>query len=156
MAAVATNNAHAFSHESPQGLSFHLYTMIFSISVLSAPYSSQEALAAYKFAQATLLAGHSIKRIFFHGDGVLNASCLTTAPQDEINLHQAWVTLAETHHVELIVCIASALRRGIIDQSEASRYQKAAFSLQTPFVLSGLGQLVEAVMESDRFISFGD
>lgn len=130
--------------------------MNFSISVLSAPYSSQEALAAYRFADAALLAGHTVKRIFFHGDGVLNANCLSSPPQDELNLHQAWINLAKSHNVELIVCIASALRRGILDEPEALRYQKPAFSLQSPFMLSGLGQLVEAILESDRFISFGN
>lgn len=125
------------------------------MSVLSAPYSSQEALAAYRFANAALLAGHTVKRIFFHGDGVLNANCLSSPPQDELHLYQAWINLAKSHNIELIVCIASALRRGILDESESLRYQKPAFSMQAPFVLSGLGQLVEALVESDRFISFG-
>jgi len=130
--------------------------MIFSVCVLCAPYTSQEAFAAYQFVQAAITKGHTIHRVFFHGDGVLNANCLNTPPQDELNLHTAWVDLANTYKIELVVCIASALRRGIIDQDEAQRYEKPAYSLQAPFILSGLGQLIDAIIESDRFISFGN
>lgn len=130
--------------------------MIFSISVLCSPHASQEAFAAYQFVQAAIAKGYIVRRVFFHGDGVLNACCLNTPPQDELNLYAAWVDLANTHKIELVVCIASALRRGIIDQDEAQRYEKPAHSLQPPFILSGLGQLIDAIIESDRFISFGN
>jgi len=129
--------------------------MIFSISVLSAPYTDQTAFSAYKFAEAALSQGHHIKRVFFYGEGVLNANHLNTPPQDEIDLHEAWRELASSHQIELIVCIASALRRGIIDQSEAKRYEKIGHSMQAPFILSGLGQLMDAAIESDRLITFG-
>jgi tRNA 2-thiouridine synthesizing protein D len=129
--------------------------MIFSISVLSAPYTDQAAFSAYKFVESALAKGHSVKRVFFYGEGVLNANHLNTPPQDEIDLHEAWKKLASTHQVELIVCIASALRRGVLDQNEAKRYEKDGYSMLAPFILSGLGQLVDAAIESDRLITFG-
>ena len=129
--------------------------MNISVSILCAPYTDQTALSAYKFVLSALSKEHTIKRIFFYGDGVLNASHLNTPPQDEINLYKGWADLADKHGLELVVCIASALRRGVIDQEEATRYEKKGYSLDAPFILSGLGQLMDAAIESDRLITFG-
>ena len=133
----------------------HNLVMIFSVTVLSAPYTDQSAFSAYKFVVAALSKGHSVKRVFFYGEGVLNANHLNTPPQDEINLHEAWKELASKHDIELIVCIASALRRGVLDQDESRRYEKKGYAMQTPFILSGLGQLMDAAIDSNRLITFG-
>lgn len=130
-------------------------TMIFSLAVYSAPYSSQASYSAYQFAAALLNQGHQLHRVFFYQDGVHNATLLATPPQDEFNLQQAWQTLAKDHSLDLVVCIAAGLRRGILDSSEANRYGKPSHNLAEEFNLSGLGQLVEAAAVSDRLISFG-
>jgi tRNA 2-thiouridine synthesizing protein D len=51
--------------------------------------------------------------------------------------------------------VSSALRRGIIDEREAARHARDAASLRQGFELSGLGQLVEACIRSDRILDFG-
>jgi tRNA 2-thiouridine synthesizing protein D len=56
-----------------------------------------------------------------------------------------WSKLAEEHGVDLVVCVAAALRRGIKDEV-----------LAPGFRISGLGQLVEAGIEADRLVTFGD
>ena len=86
---------------------------------------------------------------------MLTGTELASPPQDEINLYSAWNELNESHSVELVVCISACLRRGIINASEAARYEKSASNLAPGFVLSGLGQLVEAGLESERLITFG-
>ena len=129
--------------------------MIFSLAVYSAPYSSQASYSAYQFAIAALNQGHSLHRVFFYQDGVHNATNLAAPPQDELNLQQAWQRLAQDHNLDLVVCIAAALRRGIIDDGEANRYNKPSHNLAPEFTLGGLGQLVEAAVISDRLISFG-
>ncbi|WP_317622614.1 sulfurtransferase complex subunit TusD [Ketobacter sp.] len=129
--------------------------MIFAIHVITAPYSHQSALTALRFCQATLAAGHRIKRVFFSGDGVLVGTRLAVPPQDEADLYREWQVLANTHQVELVVCISACLRRGIINASEAERYEKSSHNLAEGFLLSGLGQLVEAGLESDRLVTFG-
>ena len=53
--------------------------------------------------------------------------------------------MAENHGVELIVCVAAAMRRGINDDL-----------LEAGFQISGLGQLIEAGIEADRLVTFGD
>lgn len=129
--------------------------MKFSLLILGAPGSTQSASTAYRFAQAVIDSGHTLYRVFFYHDGVYCANELITPPQDEENLSTNWATLATDHDVDLVVCIASALKRGVIDQAEAQRYEKPASNLGEGFTISGLGQLVDAAIVSDRVITFG-
>lgn len=129
--------------------------MIFSLAVYAAPYASQASYSAYQFALSALKQGHQIHRVFFYQDGVHNATSLAAPPQDEFNLQQAWQLLAKEYKVDLVVCIAAALRRGILDSSEANRYDKESHNLAQEFTISGLGQLIEAAAISDRLINFG-
>ena len=129
--------------------------MIFSLSIYAAPYTSQASDSAYRFALALLENGHTLHRVFFYQDGVHTASALSTPPQDEIHFTQNWQALAQQHNIDLVVCIAAALKRGLLNQQEASRYDKTTFNLAEGFEISGLGQLVDAAVMSDRLITFG-
>ncbi|MBV1789912.1 sulfurtransferase complex subunit TusD [Marinobacterium sp. D7] len=129
--------------------------MIFSIVVQAPPVQTQGAETALRFARAVLAAGHSIHRIFFYRDGVHNGSALTCTPQDEFNIPQQWQELAQQHKLDLVVCIAAAVRRGVINEQEAVRYKQDQWNLRDSFELSGLGQLVEACIQSDRVVTFG-
>lgn len=129
--------------------------MRFSLLILSSPYSSQSVNTALRFAQATLDEGHKLYRIFFYHDGVYNANALTTPPQDEEDIPAQWQNIASQSGAEIIVCIASALKRGILDETEAKRYEKDSNNLAPGFEISGLGQLVDASLQSDRVITFG-
>lgn len=129
--------------------------MIFSLLVYGAPHSHQAAESAYRFAVSALNQGHGIHRIFFYGDGVHNGSALASPPQDECDLPARWQALAEQHELDLVVCIAAAVRRGVLDANEAQRYEKPGHNLRAGFELSGLGQLAEAAIHSDRLITFG-
>jgi len=129
--------------------------MLFSLLVMSAPYSSQSSQTAFSFAKTLLSEGHQIHRVFFYGDGIHNASSLASPPQDEINLPIQWKHLAEQKNIDLVVCIAASLRRGLLNEEEARRHEKPAANLESPFEISGLGQLLEAAVVSDRLITFG-
>ena len=129
--------------------------MIFSLHVLTGPYSKQSNLTALRFCQSSLKKGHSIKRVFFSGEGVLTGTDLSVTPQDEPDLYREWQALANEQGIELVVCVSACLRRGILNEPESERYEKKAANLPEAFVLSGLGQLVEAALESDRLITFG-
>lgn len=133
----------------------NINAMIFSLAVYTAPYSSQASYSAYQFALSVLNQGHKVHRVFFYQDGVQNATNLAAPPQDEFDLQHAWQNLAKEHNLDLVVCIAAALRRGILDSTESKRYDKPAHNLAHEFSLSGLGQLVEAAAISDRLVSFG-
>lgn len=129
--------------------------MKFLIVVESAPYSSEGCASALRFARATLEAGHEILRVFFYHDGVLAANSLIAAPQDELDVAAAWQQFAEANDIELIACIASCLRRGILDETEADRYEKQAGNIAPGFTISGLGQLIDATINADRVVTFG-
>jgi tRNA 2-thiouridine synthesizing protein D len=128
--------------------------MIFSLAVYAAP-SVQASDSAYRFATALLAQGYTLYRVFFYIDGVHHGNEFITPPQDEINLSTRWQQLAQTHDVDLVICIASALRRGILDETEAERYEKSGYNLAPGFTIGGLGQLLDAAVTSDRLITFG-
>ena len=130
--------------------------MKFSILINEGPYTHQASDTAYQFAKAVLAKGHEIFRIFFYNDGVNNATRLTTPPQDDRNIVNRWSKLAEEHKLDMVVCVAAAQRRGIVDEGEAKRNGKDATNLAPGFRISGLGQLVEAGIQSDRLVTFGD
>ena len=130
--------------------------MKFSILVNEGPYTHEASDTAYQFVKAALAKGHEIYRIFFYHDGVNNGTRLMVPPQDDRNLQQAWSQLAEKHQLDLVVCIAAAQRRGVLDAGEAKRHGKDADNIAPGFRISGLGQLIEAGMVADRLVVFGD
>ncbi len=130
--------------------------MKFGILVNEGPYTHQASDTAYQFAKAALEKGHSIFRVFFYSDGVNNGTRLMVPPQDDRNLQKAWSALAEKYDIDLVVCIAAAQRRGILDKGEAKRHGKDADNVAPGFRISGLGQLVEAGIVADRLVVFGD
>ncbi|MDP1930662.1 MAG: sulfurtransferase complex subunit TusD [Gammaproteobacteria bacterium] len=129
--------------------------MKLTVVVYSAPYSSQAAWSAYQFTRAALTAGHEIYRLFFYADGVHNSNALSIPPQDEFDLVKAWQALISGHNIDAISCVSSALKRGVVDAQEAARYERACSNLVEGVSLSGLGQLVDATLVSDRVVSFG-
>jgi tRNA 2-thiouridine synthesizing protein D len=130
--------------------------MKLAIAVNEGPYTHQAADTAYLFTKAALEKGHEIFRIFFYHDGVNNGTRLTVPPADERNIQRNWTELAEKHKLDLVICIAAAQRRGILDENEAKRQGKDANNIAPGFRISGLGQLIEAGIEAERLIVFGD
>lgn len=119
--------------------------MKFVIMVNEGPFNHQASDSAYLFARAVLEKGHTIERVFFYHDGVNNGNKFSAPQRDDRNVVDRWSKLHETHGVDLSVCVAAGLRRGIVDAS-----------LAPGFRITGLGQLVEGAIDADRTIVFGD
>ncbi len=130
--------------------------MKFGILVNEGPYTHQASDSAYHFTAAALRAGHEIVRVFFYHDGVNNGTRLSVPPQDDRNISERWSALAEAHEVELILCVAAAQRRGLLDGDEAKLAGKDSDNMAPGFQISGLGQLIDAGIQADRLIVFGD
>ncbi|MBT58119.1 MAG: sulfurtransferase complex subunit TusD [Acidiferrobacteraceae bacterium] len=130
--------------------------MKFSIQVNEGPYTHQASDTAYKFTRAALEGGHEIYRVFFYHDGVNNGTRMTTPPQDDRNIVNRWSELSKEYDLDLVLCVAVAQRRGIVDEEEAKRHGKSGDNVAEGFRISGLGQLIDAGINSDRLISFGD
>ena len=119
--------------------------MKFGILINEGPFTHQASDTAYHFTKAALEAGHDVPRVFFYYDGVNNANKFSEPQADDRNLVKLCGELAAEKNVDLVVCVAAGLRRGIKDDSLADGFR-----------ISGLGQLIEAGIESDRLVVFGD
>ena len=95
-----------------------------------------------------------IKGVFFYEDAVLIGNQTAQPPRDEINLTKAWQEIAEQHSIPLYLCIAAAVRRGIINESESRRYELEQHTLAQHFQLEGLGTLVDLMNTTNKIIQF--
>ncbi len=130
--------------------------MKFTIMVNEGPYQHQSADSALQFARAVLAQGHEIFRVFFYHDGVNNGTRLSVPPADDRLIQKEWSELSKENDLDLVLCIAAAQRRGIMDEDEAKRQGLDANNIIDGFHISGLGQLIEGGIESDRTVVFGD
>lgn len=125
--------------------------MKIGLAVHGNPGSDQGADSALQFAAAAVARGHRIPCVFFYLDGVLHASAMQVAPDRAAE----WRSLAAAHGIELVVCVAAAERRGMLDADAASRHGRAAANVAHGFTLAGLGQLITCITSVDRFVTFG-
>ncbi len=130
--------------------------MNYTLVIHGAPASGQSCQTALCFAKAAIARGHNIARAFFFRDAVHIGSSLTVSPQGEADLHKEWKALAKNHGIDMVICISAALKRGLVDATEARRYECSAHNIEAPFTISGLGQLVDGAASSERVITFGD
>ena len=128
----------------------------FTIQINTGPFTQQASDTAYYFTRAALQAGHDIHRVFFYHDGVHNASSYAVPPQDDRGLQQLWSDLGTEYDLDMVVCVVAAQRRGIMDESESKKHVRGQANIATGFQISGLGQLIEAGVQSDRLLVFGD
>ncbi|OED41895.1 sulfurtransferase TusD [Chromatiales bacterium (ex Bugula neritina AB1)] len=130
--------------------------MKIAVLVNEGPYQHQASDSAFQFVTAALDAGHEVNRVFFYHDGVNNGSRLMTPPQDDRHIQKRWSALAAEKSVDLVLCVAACQRRGLVDEGEQERHGKDASNIADGFRISGLGQLLEAGIEADRVVTFGD
>ncbi|CAH6661618.1 sulfurtransferase complex subunit TusD [Pseudocitrobacter vendiensis] len=128
--------------------------MRFAIMVTGPAYGTQHASSALQFAQAVLSEGHELACVFFYREGVYNANQLTAPASDEFDVVRGWQQLHDEQGVELHICVAAALRRGVTDETEAKNLSLPGFNLQPGFSLSGLGALAQASLTCDRMVQF--
>lgn len=126
----------------------------FTLFITQSPFVTHSHWQAMDFARAACAGGHVIKRVFFYRDAVFCASDRQTPIQGQKPIHQAWRELAQEAGFPLQVCIANAIRRGLVDAAESHRYEHAGPTLADGFSLSGLGDMAEAMNDSDRIIEF--
>ena len=124
------------------------------IALFAAPHAPSTR-RALRFAEAALAAGHGISRVFLYREAVHLASANLVNPQDEQDIARAWHALVLQHRLDGVVCIAAALRRGVLDQGEASRHERPAAHHAAGWTLCGLGQLHDAMQQADRLVCFG-
>jgi tRNA 2-thiouridine synthesizing protein D len=118
--------------------------MVFSILVTAPPRGGSGAASALRFARAALDAGHRLRQVFFHGDGVA-ALAAVDPPAGEPDLAADWARLAAEHGVPLLACETALARRGL-----------DAVAVRGPVRPGTLGQFMVALGESGRLVQFRD
>jgi tRNA 2-thiouridine synthesizing protein D len=116
--------------------------MKFGVLIKDGPYTHQAMDSAYNFILAALESGHEIQGVFFYNEGVCNTCGTMEPPRDERNIKNLLLGLNEKG-IRLIVCVAAGKRRGLVSQTVSCAGE-----------ISGLGQLLELCIESDRMITF--
>jgi tRNA 2-thiouridine synthesizing protein D len=129
--------------------------MRYALLVLAPPQASAVHQAAIGLCEAALAAGHALPRVFFSDAGTQVALDSAIPPGDEPSPRERWQGLARDHGVELVACIGSAVRHGVLDADEAARFERPAATLAEGFTLGGLGLLIEATAAADRALTFG-
>lgn len=99
---------------------------------------------ALRFTQAALAAGHEVPIVFFFHDAVKLAD--TRAPSRQST---GWQALKADHGLELAVCIAAASKRDLVDETSPE-----VSSIGDEFSIVGLGQLIGAMADADRLVTF--
>ena len=127
----------------------------YALLVLASPDKGQANLTAARFAAAVINRGHELERVFFYDSGAQTGLASRVAMQGEPDATALWRELAGSHGVELVLCVASALRRGVLDTTEAERHEKGNATMDPAFTIGGLGLLVEAGASADRLVTFG-
>ena len=126
--------------------------MKYTLLVLASPDAGHANITAARFAAAVIGRGHELERVFFYDGGATTGLASRVAMQGEPDPVALWHDLADSHGVELVLCVASALRRGVLDTAEAERHEKVSATIDPRFTI---GLLVEAGAGADRLVTFG-
>ena len=88
--------------------------MIYALAVHGAPHSSDAAEHALSFIEALQASGHEVERVFFFHEGVYQGLNGQVTPQSlhDNALQPRWAAVA-AQGIELAVCIASGIKRGV-------------------------------------------
>lgn len=118
--------------------------MKLAVLILEGPYNHEASDSAYNFIEAALEKGHEIEGIFFYHDGVYNVTKLMEPPQDDRHIANRWSEIGGKG-IDIVVCIAAAKRRGIVDDVLVPNVR-----------ISGLGQLTMMAIKAEKLVVFGD
>jgi tRNA 2-thiouridine synthesizing protein D len=115
--------------------------MKFALVIIGSPTQSQACHSALDFCQAALAMNHQIYRIFL----LDNAAQLAHKNCADSELQHHWQSLQKSHQLDIVVCVNSARNQHIVNDE----------SLANGFIISGMGQLIDANAHADRLITFG-
>lgn len=91
--------------------------------------------------------------VFFYGNAAQTANRLRWQSAEITDMTKLWQSLVEEYHLELPVCVSTALSRGISDSDNSRRHELIGDNLAAGFSLVGLGELA-TLMSSRRLLQF--
>ena len=128
--------------------------MNFSICMTAHPLDGAHR-NAIEFCKGLILKSQNISQIFFYQDAVIAASSLLVPAQDEFDAQQQWIGFAQLHNIELKVCVAAAIRRGVLNEADCKRYNKTQSNVHDVFTIVGLGDFLTTMDSCDKQVTFG-
>jgi tRNA 2-thiouridine synthesizing protein D len=111
------------------------------IIVNESPWSSSLALTACRFARAAVDSGVELTAVFFREDGVYNALAGEGSDAGTPDLARRWCEISSSADTRLLLCSSSRLRRFSSLSDDA-------------FQETGLTELIELMLHSDRVVTF--
>ncbi|KGD65874.1 DsrE/DsrF-like family protein [Alcanivorax nanhaiticus] len=118
--------------------------------LVNAAADSPAALTALHTAKALHThPDHHFYRLFLYADAVHLANCHAwRGDGDNANAAQQWQQWIKESGVSAEVCVGAAQRRGIVSDEHGQ-------TLADGFVLVGLGQWADAMINAERVLQFG-
>lgn len=111
------------------------------VIVNESPWGSGLALAASRFVQAALEAQVEVSAVFFREDGIYHLLEGETTDAGTHDLAATWSKLSVTAGVRLLLC-------------RSSRQRRLAAAPASTFEESGLTEMFEMMLQSDRVVTF--
>lgn len=121
-----------------------------ALFIQHSPFTSTHQSSALSLLEAWTAAKKPVARVFFYQDAVLTAN---VGLKSSSTLVGEFLKLSKKHQFPLQVCVASAHRRGLIDEAQAKKQDTQA-TLNQDFELVGLGELAEAALNNEKIVSF--
>lgn len=128
--------------------------MRYALLNLSSPADGQCLVTAARVANGLVRRGHQIDTVFFSDAATAVGLVSLSMPQDELCVQSEWQRIAAEHQIDLVLCVASALQRGVVGPDSPGDAVNQA-SLAEGFRIGGLGELVRATHTADRVLTFG-
>lgn len=116
--------------------------MRFALVIHGDPRTECSFQRALEFASAAIDCGHIVHRVFMYHDAVLIAHPDVQGCDELID---DWQRLAALHGFELAACVSAADHRGVSD---------ASGTVREGFVIVGLGQFADCLLNADRTVTF--
>lgn len=112
--------------------------------VVSTAAHNNKTATAIEIVKTIVESEHDLAGVFFYQDGVSNANTIASFPSDEYQSLTQWQTLANESQAKLHLCITAAEKRGMSDED--------INNIDSSFIVSGLGELVELTNLCDRVL----
>lgn len=116
--------------------------MKFALVIHGDPTTDASFQQALEFARAVIASGHLVYRVFLYHDALRLAHAEYQASDELI---ENWKQLADAHGFELTACVSAGDRRGV---------SNADGTLREGFVVVGLGQFADCLLNADRTVTF--
>ena len=120
--------------------------------ITSSPSDTLATQDAIVLIKQLLENGNLIDHVFFYCEGVHHANHLNKPLGDEFNANQAWAALANEYNIPMLVCVTSALRRGVVDSETATQEGLSQHNLAVPFQQVGLGEFFTRLHSVDNLV----